>query len=411
MVNFSLLVEKTLLAEEIVGVPDWFNGLLDKHKELFGVDVTDEDLTDMFDLLDDTKISEQEGLKDLNKIRILDIMKGFYDLMEPQPQDLNAFKDNISSNPNLYQPRISNLLNLNRQSRLNWKLTNPKIIDLKNRTEKLAGQRGADSLLSEYGNDFIIPAVQKIVKKRIDFFTRVANLKSPTTPFANLILDVFKYPVQYKSGAKKYTSDFEEVDKFYIDNLIDIALAAQNFYADEIINLKLTQNVNQSLNFDTMVGDILTERSRRASRNIGKKLRQALKTGDQKSKEAPSTTSNVKQPSQQLNQQPSLSKDTISRLKENILSEQLVNEKINFYLGRPLEVKLIDPSTGEETGNILTTNPQNYKVAQLQKNPRAKDLVQFLSRTAEYSKKKPGAGQRLKQFTQTATAISQFAGM
>jgi hypothetical protein len=97
MVNFNLIVEDILLNESVVGVPPWFQQLLNKHKDLFGDEITDEDLTDFFELLDDPQISEQEGLKDLAKIRILDIMKTFYDKMSTKPKDLNEFKRAFSN--------------------------------------------------------------------------------------------------------------------------------------------------------------------------------------------------------------------------------------------------------------------------------------------------------------------------
>lgn len=389
MVNFGQLVESVLLKEAIVGVPEWFNKLLVKHKELFDVAITDEDLTDFFNLLDDVKISETEGLKDLNKIRILDVMKSFYDSMAPKPTNLNEFKQDITTNTSVYEKKITSLLNLNKQNRLNWKVSNPKILDLKTRTEKLAGQKGADTLASEYGNDFIIPAVQRIVKKRVDFFTRITKLKSPTTPFTNLITDVFKYPQQYKSGAKKYTSDFEEIDKFYIDNLIDIALAAQDFYTAEMAQLKLAQEVNASLNlFDLMVGDVLNE------------------ILDQFGNPIQSNQSNNNQPTQPQ----TAPKEVVDKIKQELLSEPQIQNKLNFYLGKSVAYNLTDlDGTDKET--TKQTDPENYKINQLQKNPRAKNLIQSLSRVAEYTKKKPGAGERMKQLGSAADATMAAMGV
>jgi hypothetical protein len=406
MVNFDTLVQNILLCEAVVGVPDWFNGLLNKHKELFGVDVTDEDLNDFFNLLDDTRISEVEGLKDLNKIRILDIMKNFYDSMEsPKPENLNNFKTAITNNSDKFKNKISKFLTLNKSNRLSWVISNSKIKDLKARSEKLAGQKGADTLIGEYGNDFIIPAVQKIVKKRIDFFTRVLRFKSPTTPFTNLITDVFKYPLQYKSGAKKYTSDFEEVDKFYIDNLIEIALAAQDFYVSEITQLKLTQQDNAGLNlFELMVGQILNEQTPSSTSFRGGETTTAgglvVPSSYKPTEEKPTTTQSTEIP-----------KEVINKLKEEVLSEQQIPNKINFYLGKSINYNLTDPQSGEDTDKVLQTIPANYKINQLQKNPRAKTLIQLLSQVGEYTKKKPGAGERMKQLGSAADATLAAMGV
>jgi hypothetical protein len=454
MVNFSLLVENILLNENVVGVPDWFNEILNKHKELFGSEITDEDLTDFFDLLDDSKISEEEGLKDLGKIRILDLMKTFYDSMDPKPKDLNEFKTNITNNSDVLEKKINNLKNLNKQNRLNWKLTNPKIIDLKKRSEILAGQKGADTLISEYGNDFIIPAVQKIVKKRVDFFTRISNLKSPTTPFANLILDVFKYPLQYSSGAKKYTSDFEEVDKFYIDNLIEISIAAEEFYASEMIQLKLTslkqiksqqQNVNAGLNlFELVVGQILNEANKIEIKTVpgGEKL--FIIKDDKGNEKFRDTEKNVLAKAQSFDlkitslgqlktrgdilgkllstRQPSTpgtqsqtkpqeaSPQVLNTLKQELLSESQIPNKINFYYGKPVKYNLVNFEGKPRQGEQLETTPEIYKINKLTNNPRAKKLINLLNQVAQYSKKKPGAGERLQQLGQAGQALAGFAG-
>ena len=111
MVNFNLIVEDILLNEAVVGVPPWFQQLLNKHKDLFGDEITDEDLTDFFELLDDPQISEQEGLKDLAKIRILDIMKTFYDKMSTKPKDLNEFKSQITNDPSKQFEKIMEFFN------------------------------------------------------------------------------------------------------------------------------------------------------------------------------------------------------------------------------------------------------------------------------------------------------------
>ena len=425
MVNFDTLVEKVLLNEAgIVGVPNWFQKIVDKHRELFGIDVTDEDVTDFFNLLDDTKISETEGLKNYNKIRILDVMKTFYDAMNPKPKDTNEFKSLLTSNTNFANlPFVKKVLLLNPTTKNQWELTNKNIADLKVRSETSAGQKGADALQSEYGSDFIIPAVQKIINKRIGFFTRVAKLKSPTTPFANLISDVFKNPEQYESGAKRFTSDFEAVDKFYIDNLIEIAKAAKQFYASEMARIKLSpEQLGGFLeSFTLWVDDILNEAPltsalqaglARASQIASQPIQQtADKSQVLKNIEA---SRSARQTSNFNNKQisPQVTKD----LKQKELQD--IPNRILYFSGQPIKFKkfkVVNPNKVQETDKEITITP--LKVSQISqlKTPEATALTQALSKVAEYSKSRMGTGELIKKTGQALAAAGQagkaFAGV
>jgi hypothetical protein len=424
MVNFDALVDKILINEAaIVGVPQWFQKVIDKHKEIFGIDITDEDVFDFFELLDDAKISEAEGLKNYNKIKILDFMKVFYDTMNPKPKDVNEFKTFLTNNTNFVNlPIVKRILSLNSITKNQWELNNKNIIDLKNRSEKLAGQRGADALQSEYGDDFIIPAVQKIIKKRIDFFTRIAKLKSPTTPFVNLISDVFKNPEQYESGAKKITSDFEAVDKFYIDNLIEIAKAAKQFYAAELTNLKLAPT--QLENFILWVDDILNEASIPSSYEAA--LARSSKTPVQPSQPTtPSRPATVVDKNQIIkniaankkaiqssnfgNKQvsPQVIKDT----KQKELQD--TNNRILYLSGKPIKYKkfkIINPNKIQETDKEITVTPLTVSQILQLKTPESNALSQALSKVAEYSKSRTGAGERFQQLGQLGSNIAAAGG-
>jgi hypothetical protein len=426
MVNFDTLVEKVLLNEAgVVGVPDWFQKIINKHRELFGIDITDEDISDFFDLLDDARISETDGLKNYNKIRILDFMKTFYDSMNPKPKDVNEFKNLLTNNTNFANlPLVKKILLLNPTTKSQWELTNKNIADLKVRSETSAGQKGADALQNEYGNDFIIPAVQKIINKRIGFFTRVAKLKSPTTPFANLINDVFKNPEQYESGAKRFTSDFEAVDKFYIDNLIEIAKAAKQFYASEMARIKLSpEQLGGFLESFTMwVDDILNEAPLTSALQAG--LARANQISSQPVQQQPADKNQVlrniaasrtaRQASNFNNKQisPQVTKD----LKQKELQD--IPNRILYFSGQPIKFKkfkVVNANKIEETDKEITITP--LKVSQISqlKTPEATALSQALSKVAEYTKSRMGAGELIKKTGQALAAAGQagkaFAGV
>jgi len=448
MVNFNLIVEDILLNESVVGVPPWFQQLLNKHKDLFGDEITDEDLTDFFELLDDPQISEQEGLKDLAKIRILDIMKTFYDKMSTKPKDLNEFKSQITNDPSKqFEKIVAPFIALNVNNKVNWKLTNKKIQQLEQKTKDLIKQKSSIAL-STFANMSIIGAVQEMIKRRVSVATSLAKLKNPLKPFSNLINDVFAYPEQYKSGQKKYTSDFEAVDQFDIEKLINIALAAKEFFVSELSKYKTGQLQGESFKlFQSLVGQVLFEANQIEIKNISGQnyfivkdnsgkvvyqktekdtLKQAqqfdpkitslgqLKTrGDvlgkvMSTKPAPQQPAAPTKPTSP--QTPMLPPDAVNKLQTDI------PDRLNFLSGKPIQFTIIDPKTGKEDPQQVKSTP-SYNVSKIltlakpeAKNPQAQKLVNLLNTVADYTKSRPGAGERLQQLGQAASALTSFGG-
>lgn len=408
MVDFNILVESVLLNEADVSVPTWFQQILNRHEDLFGPKITDEDLSDFFDLLDDTTISDLKGLQNLGKIRILDLMKTYYDQMDPKPKDLNTFKDNLRNNPGLEQ--ITNKMdvpNLNISNKNKWSFTNSKIADLNQRAKQIADKQ-AVSAFTTYENKSILGALQEIVNKRIGVFSRIANLKSPTKPFNDLIIDIFKTPEQYLSGDKKYTSDFEAVDKMYITDIIDIAIAAKDFFASEISRLKMTPETTEpqespvpggafamgdSLNsFEDLVNSVLLNEL-----NIKQSLR------------------NIKQKALDWEKyylaKPEV-KERYKRMKETLKQDNA--NYINFISGKPIQYKLVDPNTGNvlQPEQIKTTDPSQYTLGKIDdlKTTESKKLIDSIKKLTTYIRSKPGAGERLQQLGQLGSTIAAAGG-
>ena len=59
-----------------------------------------------------------------------------------------------------------------------------------------------------------------------------------------------------------------------------------------------------------------------------------------------------------------------------------------------------------------TTDPKMYTVGNIMQNPsnEAKRLIEELGKIAQYTKKKTGAGERLKYVGQAASALMGFSG-
>jgi hypothetical protein len=419
MVNFNLIVESVLLNEAIVGVPRsalWFNEVLNKHESLFGPVITDEDLSDFFDLLDDATIPDQKGLELLSKIRIFDFMKSLYDNMNPKPKDLNTFKTALAE-PSLKSVADSLKINqLNSQNKNNWTVKNQNVIDLKQRAEVLADKQSVSSF-STYENMSILSALQEIINKRISVFSRVANLKNPAQPFNKLIIDIFKTPEQYLSGQKKYSSDFEAVDKMYITDVIDIAIAAKDFFASEISRLKMTPETQDTPQTpEPQESPVPAEVFRMGdSLNSFENLVNSVLLNELNIKQS---FNNIKQKALDWEKyylaKPEV-KERYKRMKETLKQDEA--NYINFISGKPIQYKLVDPNTGNVLKQIKTTDPSQYTLGKIDdlKTAESKKLIDSIKKLTTYVRSKLGAGELMRKTGSAIAAAGQagkaFAGV
>jgi hypothetical protein len=286
---------------------------------------------------------------------------------------------------------------------------------------------------SELSNSSVIDAVQKIVNRRIGVFTRIAKLKNPKQPFTNLITDIFKTPELYLTGSKKYSSDFAAIDQLYIQDLIKIAIAAKEFYAAEVTRLKtqtpnsnnktsneddLVSNMQQgqvdqatttddgwevvasSLNlYDKFVNSILTEMPVSSyTTSTGAFDQSKYNTWfDQKLKQAGQEpeSERVKQLAQQQPEQQSkgINPSVIKQLKDKALQD--VPNRMNFLTGIPVQYIVVDENGKDTDQKGVIDSSKEYNVGGILKmqTPEAQNLIQALGLIAQYTKKRPGAGE------------------
>lgn len=350
MVNFKQIVIESLLLEAYTGKfqsSTWFVQIIDNYNTAFNSNINDTTIANLFKNAKNSISTNQPDL--YQHINLLNVMCYMVDTLSASKFDPDFIQE-INTKHNIEEATGNEVETKDvKYTRDSWENVphHPKIIKYLENLQT----RGADALITEYGNNFVIIAVQQIVKKRIDFFTRLSKLKSPTTPFANLIYDVFRYPLEYKSGNKKFTSDFKEVDGFYIRDLIDIALAAGKFYGAEIARLK-TKGTGVS-------SDIIT----------------------------------------------AISKEAITNNSDSVAN------KIAFLSGQPMKYKKVDGS-GKDIDPAIDLENKNYTVNAIikLKTPEAQKLISLLSKFAEYERTKPGAGERLQYAQQAASALAGFGG-
>jgi hypothetical protein len=279
--------------------------------------------------------------------------------------------------------------------------------------------------LQTFNNLSVLETVKQIVKRRTNILDRLANFKSLTQPFTNLITDIFKTPEPYSSGAKKVTSDFfNVVDSMYITSIIETAVAAKDFFKADVASKKVspeqaddqnqtgnqnqqqnqTNNQNQqqtqtnnlinpnqefsdSLNlFDTYINSILVNEVgvlRTAANAIGRGIQQA---GKAIGKQGRLTQADPK---------------VLQRYEQ--YKEKLKNDQANydaFLNGKAIQYKIDDPSTGQESNNLGTAGPYTIGVISKIETTEAKNLVNALKKIAQYTRKGIGLGQ----------AVSKTAG-
>jgi len=411
MFNFQQLVSSIIFEEEATSnntLPSqpqpWLNEILKKHNDLFGntVNLTDAATGNtIFSALKASYASEQTALSNIGIIRLLDFFQQLYDMLPaPKPDTWTKFinKINVSTGQiaEFGQQYLNGIKQLTQDKKIQWDVASGKIRKAWQQAQS-AGDKQAAVALNTYNNKSVIDTVQSIVNKRIDVFKRLGRLKGPFRPFGVLIEDIFKTPELYTSGQKKYTNDFDAVDDLYIKDLITVALAAKEFYATEITNLKLQQLETSSLQkFNKRFKDILNELS---SAEISAGKRRVYIPPTQQTQ------------SQQTNkeQQKQVNKDVQEKVYQKALKDEI--NRINFLWGQPISYNTIDLQTGEKTGE-RTTNPDQYTIGNIQKmeTTEAANLIKALQSIALYIRKSVGAGERLKYASQAVGALASFGG-
>lgn len=384
----------------------WLNDILKKHNELFGTTINIDDLStgnNIITALKASYASEQVALQNIEYIRLLDFFQQLYNQIKDKPTTWPEFVKAVNTDTfaEFGQKYLQSIKDLNQDSRIQWDVADAKIRKAWNQAQTAADKMAAVAL-STYNASSVIDAVNKIVSRRIDTYTKVTKLKkfSAIAPFSNLITDVFTNPEQYASGAKKYPSDFEAADQFYFKDLIGVALAAKEFYATEITKLKLQQLETSSL-----------QKSHNRFKDILNELSSAEIAAGGRRVYTPPT-----QQQQQQQQQNTQTSQQIDKNIQNKIYQEALNDtknRISFLKGGRVQYEIVD-GQGKSTGVIKTIDPSKYTVGNIRKieTTEAKTLIAALEKISMYvSKEKEGAGGRLQSAQQALAGIAGLGGV
>ena len=422
MFNFTDIVSHILLEQANSPLPIWFNRILEKYDKLNFTDIkitnNDSVLSDIYTkVAGKPNVAQQDIRENIQFVGIYDLLRRLYTETtdKNKAKTWNDFKTQLDSgsNVNRYEQICNNdwnlIKDLTEENKNDWPIQNVQVKNAYDAATKEIANLGEKALQSDttLKNNNVIGAVQEIVNRRIGVFTRIGKLKNPKRPFNNLIQDIFKTPELYLSGSKKYSSDFQAIDELYIKDLINIALAAKNFYASEIAKLKLPQLETSSLNsFDCFVANILKEETppwlqgpsavqgqQQTPPQPAVDRAQLLRNMAQNRRAIRSSRYNEPPIQQQQNPQNQQQLQRLQKQLYDVALDDILN-RINFLAGKSVNYKLVDMQ-GKETGEQQTTDPKLYTVGSIMQNQsnEAKKLIEELGKIAQYTKKKVGAGE------------------
>ena len=448
-IDFTDIVSDILLEGEVTGAPKWLNEVIKQHDNLFKTNISDNDLQTAFNKSGPGYVAQQEIPNIQSFIRLIAVLNNLYKNSKTnKPTDLTTFYNTFPDTGD--SKAIQNILTdtikkFNNKS--DWTIAkfDSGLADIYDKWLGVADQQ-AKVALETYNNDYILPATQKIITKRTSFFDRIARLKSPTQPFTNLIVDVFKYPEEYISGTRKVTQDFPDiVDNLYVTSLFNVGLAAKNFFAAEITRLKTENNTNNSQNnsppqqqtnnqnqqqtgnqnqqqTQTSQGDISRTTVPRGSSGVSTRTtytNAGLNLFDTYFNSVLIQEGPVGQAVQFLRNVGGATKAaSLSPIKQfpEVFKKTFKDNAnlMNFVTGKPVQYKRVDANGKEISGSDSTgtTNPENYSIVNISKmeTTEAVELIKALRSIAEYTRKGVGAGERLKYASQAVGALASFGG-
>lgn len=350
--------EKNTASDTIKKSP-WFQKIIAKHAELKYGQIDDKLQDSIIQVALTQYPTDTDILRIFGGIRVYDTLVQILNTRKSGTAKVAYINEpDFAKNGDLIANKIASL------QPGKWGVTDPENVK---RYERVKGSidKQAAIALNTYNNLSIFDATQQIVKRRTDLLSRIANLKNPSQPFAKVITDIFQSPEQYLSGQKAVSTDFSDlVDGLYVKDIINIAVAAKDFYATEL---------------DTLKNSTAVDRNTYRKRGEGGRF--------------------VKAP---------VTPETQRRLKE---IKQNTQAYLNFINNKPVQYNVITKK-GTETGEVKTTEPGAYTIGKIQEieTPEAVALISALRSIAQYDRTKPGVSQRMAGAQQALQGVAAFGG-
>jgi len=384
MFNFTDIVSDLLLEAE---APNWYKDVINRFRETTGASAITDVVPPTGDLLKTLQIAIKGDVGNVSPKQISINLLSIFDLFVAL-SETNWGKQLRKSSTQTIESFITNpdggYNNLETGQIINtwiagdvhlWTEYSP-ITRNGNEVQRKA-QGETDVLgkvaLQTLSNQTILGATQAIVAKRISALEAISTLRFGN--FGNLIRDIFNRLPGYVSGSIKVTKDFDNlVDDLYVADIYSIAAYSAFFYDSEIDRLKGVNTSNQT------------------TQNIN----------DSK---AIQHTSLIKEES------------TVAVMAAALAATGLTAAIINTIKKRPYDpgfMNFVEKGViSYKTDTQQTVNGDiKYTIGEILKiqTPEARQLIQKLQNIAQYTKKTPGAGERLGYVKQAGQAAWGMSG-
>jgi len=231
--SFQNLVESLLFEAVPETAPDWYKDVFNHFKKYTN---TNDDPTklpdpgsDLFNIISVgiSSGSINTGVIPLTYIPIVDLFRLLKNASGGAGNNVNSFIKAVNKTD-----KVKNVIdNFLKTDIVNYKPQDKDVVQYARKMND-AIDIAAKAALSTYNNKSIVDAVNEMVKKRTNAWTRISALRNPWgSPFQNFIREILLNPQQYAGGTKKIPGDFTQiVDSLYVQSLIRIGVTAQEYY-------------------------------------------------------------------------------------------------------------------------------------------------------------------------------------
>jgi hypothetical protein len=408
MFNFTDLVSNLLLEAE---TPDWYKDIINRFRETTGASGITDVVPPTGDLLKTLQIAIKGDVGNVSpkqiSINLLSLFDLFVALSETGwgKQLRKASTHTVESfitdpNGGYNNPETGQIINTWLDGNIYlWAEYSP-ITRNGNEVQRKA-QGETDVLgkvaLQTLNNQTILGATQAIVAKRVNALEAISSLRFGN--FNNLIKDIFNRLPGYVSGSIKITKDFDNlVDDLYVADIYSIAAYSAFFYDSEIDRLKGISNtpspVTSTLKPQTPQG-----------------------IGDTEGQQLASIMSSLNLTDKYVSRGLLKEESTAAVIAAALAATGVTTAVINRIKKRPydpgfmnfIENGIINYKAGSEPP---VTSETKYTIEEIQKiqTQEARDLIRKLQNIAQYTKKKPGAGEVLGKAAGALGALSTGMG-
>ena len=375
MLKFTDLVSEIILEAVI---PDWYRDIISRFREATGATTVSDVIPPTGDLLKTLQIAVKGDVGNVSprqiSINLLSVFDLFVALTETswgkqyKKTSGSTVEGFITNCPGYNDSEIGQIIN-------NWTSSDDLIWSdysplTRNGSEVQRKAQGEVDILGKVAlqtlnNQTILGATQAIVAKRVSTLEAISSLRFGK--FEGVVKDIFNRLPGYVSGSIKISKDFDKlVDDLYIADIYSIAAYSAFFYDSEIDRLSTATQTTPPESPETEEETIV------ASLNLFDKHKNVLFIKEE---------------------------STVAALAAALAATGITAAVINYIKKRPYDIGFINfiekGIINTKINDQVIQSDTVYTIGEIQKiqTQEARQLIQKLQNIAQYTKKRPGAGE------------------